>query len=296
MLRAVDFKVNFFKVTTPSPNSNFGKILDFCSQWDEDADKRNHNRVPNIVRLQELIHDSGVWIGDMLWIDMTETALRADRQGDVDPVKLAQDQGIADTTAFLYDPKLNCLLLESSRPGVTKGRFRKFYSRLNRVKGEIELPTILTADAYQNMSNLNRVTKLAVKIAGGVNGQVVKDSERPVKSGLEIAEALDAPELTLEISVGRAWRNDELNRSNVMTFVKDALSLSDNDDVRFDSMEVVGRNRREEREEINLIKDKMQYEEEIQPNSDRTIPFNKRANAIENAYRDKKSDLNNLFG
>lgn len=297
MRHTVNFKVNFFKVVMPDHGQNtFSDVLRFCKQWDDDADKRNHNLLPNIVRLQRLEENANFWTGEMLWIDMTQTALRASREGDIDPVELAQNQGIANRTGFLYDPDLNSLLLESSVPGVTRGRFRKFYGRLERVNGEIELPPILTKDAYENLSDINRVTKFKVKIAGGVSGDVLGNGDTAFSRSMEIAKEMDAPQMELVISVGRAWRNDEINRSTVMSYVKDAIGLSDQNIVSFDSLNLIGRNVDEERKELNFIQEKMQYSTEVEPGPDRTIPYGKRNGAIIEAYEENRPDLYKMYG
>lgn len=297
MHHTVNFKVNFFRVLMPDHGNNtFDDILSFCGSWNDDADKRNYNLIPNIVRLQRLEENVDHWSGEMLWIDMTQTALRASPDGDIDPVELAKDQGIADRTGFLYDPEVNTLLLESSVPGVTRGRFRRFYGRLNRVKGEIELPPILTKDAYENINDINRVTKFKVKIAGGVNGDILDGDKTAVGRSIDIANKMDAPQLELVISVGRAWRNDELNRNSVIEYVKDAIGLSDQEIVSFDSLNLVGRDVDEERKELNFIRDRMKYSTEIQPDPDRTIPYGKRSGALLEAYEENKSEIYEMYG
>jgi hypothetical protein len=301
-MNTVPFRADYFRVQLSAANpGSFEDLLEHCANWPAEADERNLNETVFILRLQELHKDGPLWCGDMLYIDMTQTSLKADIRGKIDPVKLLQDEGIAKAAAFLYDPQLNVLALESQHVGPTRRRVIGFFERSTPVLGEIHLEPILRLDAYKRFTELQDVTTFQVKVAGGIRGAALEDAEDSVRGTLELAKELDAPTIEIKVSVGRSWRSDSISKAGVFNYVKSALSLNsrsedESDSVRFDRLEASGLKEDGQMDHIDLIKERMRDQDELAPDNKRVISYERRLGMLQSMYDGRVDELSDIFG
>lgn len=276
---------------------NFGRLLRDCTTWGPNHEDRVHEMGDtDAIRLHNLKLTEGLWRGNLVRIYYDRTAQRADANGTLDPVSLDDHQGIGNDTAFLYDPETRILVLESNRSGVTKGRFRDYFSRLPDVNGEIQIDPVIRPDAVERFrEGVVRVTRFDVKIAGITGGDSLRDDDEALGNLINTASALDSPSLNASFSVGRQWRNSDLNLNRIRSQLNQWLNRDSSDEgATIEKLEMHGRDQDEEKRVIDLVEDLLKDSKEVTTNSERVVTYKERIRALSNSFFSHRAGLRSL--
>lgn len=293
----MDFTVDYYRVQTPE-GTTFVDALEECSLYERFSEELRLFGLGNFIRLEQLSHDGACWEGDLVRSIMDRTAMRVPMEAPTRPIKLGEDEGLGKQVAFLYDSDLSVLALQKNRRGATPSRFAQYFNRFMGTSGKVELHPILSRQAMENFDEMARHTKLHIKVAGGHRGEV-GTGNTSFQRMMQVAEDMGSPNLKMTLSVGRQWRDEQLNGGAVRSFVQDVIKKFTGDDepeAEVEKIVIDGRNPNEEKIEVDLIEDRMTDSAGMPTNDDRAPAYALRRKLIEQFFNNRRSELESMFG
>lgn len=289
-----NIKFRFWKLKMPeSAGIGFGELIGMGTK------KAQRTQVVDQEYFQLLEMErksSGVVCCDVTHIRMNEGATVGSLTGAERLVHLEEHEGLSEKTAFLFDEKLEVLLVQQNRHGVSESKLVAFFEGVGDLSDQIELEPILTREAMQRLMDMKRSTKMIAKIAGPINVAAMKDPDAmAVSEFVELAEALEAPQLLIEASVGRASGSRNLS-DRVFKIVRALFRANNMGHARVTKLEVTGRDAENVKTVVDLIAQQMTCEEKLELDRYRQIPFAARRAALIRGFKSQRSEISEMFG
>lgn len=282
--------IDFFTVEMPEDSPPFDSVLVKVGALDHQS--RNFDVGSTPVRLQHYSRSGNLIHGDLVRIRMDELPAKASLSGDVGPLNLESDEGLGEETAFLYDSRLNALLLQRNRVGVTASVFVKYFEGMAELSDPINLLPTMRSDAMKRLDELATVRKLKLKVSGTENLRAFKKAEYGLSTLADLSSALSAP--TVSIEVGMSYARGSMHVRAVKNAVKKALKLTDVEALTLD-----GYNALEDKEVIDFIKDRMSDSVSIPPSQvdgrSRSVSYYVRNAVLKEAWERAHDELGELL-
>ncbi len=193
-------KIDFWQVSE-GKNKAFPAILSDLVKLPSAS--RIHNSKDNPIRLSKLaINKLGLWEGDMVRIRMDYVPPKAKIAGGITPLKLANDEGIGEETAFLFDPKLNILVTQRNRYSVSANALASYIFEKAKLPDFVVFAPIIRAEAFEKLRKMTSVRKFQVNFARITNIAPLKNIDAGVGQMVSILENYGGFAGNIAVSMG----------------------------------------------------------------------------------------------
>lgn len=293
-------KIDFYRVEMPPEfGGTFARLLQQISTMPLD-DSRNAQAIgsnrEDRIRLQEASSSHQRWEGDMIRIRMDELPLVASLDGKTEPVDLEDDEGIGEETAFRYHSGLRVLALQRNRTGVSAYAFARYFELMGELDETIILEPVLELDTLNRLNAIHDVTKFEIRFAGLRNiGEIFQGQDATIKQFITVADQFRAPTMTVTLSMGHA-RDGFLATSKVKRVARALRRLVSSDRGAVKRIEISGHSDTDEKDVIDLLKDRMIEIRDVELDADRRVPYGSRLSALRDACRSRQQELRRMFG
>jgi hypothetical protein len=287
--------IDFYKARIPS---SWPSLEDLMKQVDEisSSDQKTVSINSFPVRLERLETSENIWEGDMVRIQMNELPDIAKVSGGSQPINVEDDEGLGESTAFLYDAKLQVLVIQRTVSGVSATTFSKYFNHFIDEAGDIGLQVILELDVIQRLNSFNLARRLDIRVAGLDHLSAFNDVERGVEEMIELAKKYQSPTLNLSLSMSHDKENS-LSLENIISTAKGWLKIGNSEEkVKVNKLSVSGKeDELSETSIIHLIGKTIRERKEVTL-VNRRLPYQGRRKAINNAWKGRRDDLRKMFG
>lgn len=194
-------KVDFFQVQQREGDGPFADVIGRIEQIEMAS--RIHSTTKGPIRLQRSARwsDFGDCIeGDMVRIRIGDPAAIGGLSGSLRSAVTADDEGPAESTAFLYDTVAKVLLVQRSRTGVSATTILEYLC--HKGGGRADLAAILRRDAIARLRRMTRIRKATIKVAK-VSDISELNMNPTLAKAISLANEMQSPTLELDFSVGR---------------------------------------------------------------------------------------------
>lgn len=195
-------RVSYFQIVAPSesvrPLSDM--LLDIGTLPTSKREKRLSQNV--LFRLERIEEQDRFVLGDFTRRQMTDIPPEALADG-LTELSLRDGSGLGHSSAFLVDERSGCLALEMRRGAASSGRVLE-YLRAFEDGLQLRLPPHLSSGAWERFG-AGRTRQLRFRVASAANLDAVRadDDVGLISTLLAQRDALNAPQITVEVSVGR---------------------------------------------------------------------------------------------
>jgi hypothetical protein len=283
-------RVDFYKVVMPEDSKvEFEGILnEVCRSPDDDT--RNIEIRESPVRLRKGGIASGNWEADMTRIRMNMLPVKAKLSGEIEPIRLRDDEGIGEETAFLYHPPKQTLVLQRNMHGVSASALAAYFESKGGLSGPIILEPILQQGAYEKLADLQVVTKFDIRIAAHSDLNSLKNSGHGVASMIDVLTEFQAPHAAISLSMGRE-RKGSLAVKQVINTAKRVLGLSSGEANPVTKIVVSGRTDDDERLVLDLLQYRLFEWVELDPDEDRRVSYRQRRTALRSTWNKNRAQI-----
>ncbi|MBD2479877.1 MULTISPECIES: DUF6731 family protein [Nostocaceae] len=286
--------VDFFKVVIPADmNVSFGEVLQKVMQLP--ANQRFQEVRLHYVSLHEAVFGwQQIWEGEIVRLRMDNIPVKANLAGKIEDFKLADDEGIGEQSAFIYDPATNILLLQSNKHGVSSGNFARYFELIIGSNTSIYIDPVIQWDAVQRLEQMKTVTKLNISIAALENMSVFENSG--LEEFVNLTTAYQAPVIDVEFKVSRS-KQPSLLLDKVRNATTKLLRISNQNQSQVKKIRISGSSDDDDNLYVDLLKDKMRESIQIKASKgQRNIPYLERQKALRDAWEKRKSEILKMYG
>lgn len=295
---ATEHKVtfDFYHVRTTSGKS-FSKVL--ANILTKTGRQRNE---PIDSGSQCRLHTAGqsgnLWHGEMIRIRMNNLPPAASLDGDIDDLKLDDNQGIGLGAAFLFDSKRDVVVMQRNKHAISSRVFVRYMSAKGGC-GEVRLLPIMSSNVWKRFNNMDQPKKLIVKIAPMEHMHAMKGSRHGVEDIANLSTKIDAPIMEITASIGYK-RDRALSLHGVKAFINELLAISP-DHSELDKLKIGGKDENNESDEIDLLEEfiaetlSIGSEEVVGENDRRVLGYEARHNAALRAWENRCPELDLLL-
>lgn len=243
----------------------------------------------NYVRFENYRCQGTLRIGCVSKLNMDDLPSKARvTQPGVEPLNLADDEGVASLTSFVISPQFNVLVLQRNFQGVRAGSFVHLLESLTNISG-IGLNLIFEVDALQKLNRMNYFSKYILKIANPSSPEDYR--EVSVKEAAKLARYFDARTVKFELGIGPGPSKGFLAINSVKESIIKILKIADTDNLNLESLIIRGKEFDDEKmSTLDLLKQRLVYEADV-PFLNRTIPPTELERAAWEAFEKKEMDL-----
>jgi hypothetical protein len=288
--------IDFYKVRIPS---TWPSLENLMKQVDEISSSNQKtvriNGFP--IRLERLENSGDIWEGEMTRIQMNELPDIAKVSGGSQPIDINEDEGLGASTAFLYDSKLQVLVIQRTMSGVSAPGFSRYFKNFfKELDGQIGLYVILEPDVMRKLNSFGSVGSLKVSVSGLDHLEIFDDMERGVKEAKALADNYQSPTIDLNLSMSHDKKNS-LSIESVTATVKGWLKIHNTQNkVKVVKLSVSGKeDELSQASVLNLIGKTIREQKEV-PLVNRRLPYEGRKDAIKKAWAERHKDLIAMFG
>jgi len=252
-------KIDFFSVEIDS-SSDLEIILKNLHSLPSDSGKRNEEINDDWIRLARGKLSEGGYLGDMMRISMAPAGFRANLAGEIVPVNLNKDEGMAECSAFYYDFESSILVLQRNSKAVTSSQLSRYFKRVADVDGEVEIQPILRPTDIMKMKALPVIRKIHIA-SSIVDAMTTMDNiDGNTRQIILTAAQAESPGIELIMKSARekgATLNQAVAAETVESWLKIHEYLSDDEDEVVKKIVVTGKDESGTTAEFDLLKDRM---------------------------------------
>ena len=278
------FKVLFFQVDMGLNRSTFADLLQriqILSPEERTAESKN-------LRLDKIEKDelTKVWYGTLTKIRMDNLPEKMNHKtGESSDLLINDDEGIAEMSAFLFDPEVNLLLVQRSTYGPSETAFSEYFHE-KCTTSPIAMNIILKRDVLEKLRNMQILYKFECKMAKPVADVFVNDSS--VTNFLNSLGTTEYADVEIILSADKS--------TGLASWIKKfATLLSQNITGRYKRLKVGGISSDGTQDFLDLLQCKKEELVEIERDSFRTISFTTRKNVLKEAYSDTKEEMYEMY-
>ncbi len=156
-------KIDFFRVEMADASAaDVESLLRKVHQMPPDSQKRNVEINDDWVRLARgTLTDAG-YLGDLMRISMAPAGFRANLAGEITPVNLNKDEGMADCSAFYFDFESSLLALQRNSKGVSSRAFAGYLKQIGDLDTDVEIRPVLHPTDLMKVKVLPVIRKLHI--------------------------------------------------------------------------------------------------------------------------------------
>lgn len=278
----IQIKIGFYQPTVLNkPPKTFTELLQGIQDLPDDETRTFSKRNFHPVRIQNLQQWNGFWWGDAMRIRMNAEIQRAKLSGAVREIEFDDDEGVGESSAFLYHPGTNMLVLQELHGAVSRTSFAVYLKAIGQV-GKIELRPAINPDALQRIERLE-VKELRIRMAR-IFHTPDNVAERLSTGLFRSLDALDAGGATIVVKPAPKGR-----LAKVGQFITELMAADETNGLDLENVSVTG-NDDEEIRVIDLLEDRLVTTVEIELGNGRRPDAAQRRDALRNAW-DRHEDF-----
>ena len=280
-----DFKVSFFQVNMQKNSETFEDYL----QRIQALKQEERTETQKNVRVDNLSFDDckKLWTGAITKIRMESLPERMNQKtGACSSLPISDDEGIAETTAFLFDPAINILLTQRSSYGPRESVLAEYVQKkCNSLPFEINV--VLKKDMYERLKNVATLYRLECATA-----KLSPDAFSSNKSAGSFLRSLGTTDY---VSINLILTAEK--KQGLAPWIKDlALLLIKNISGRYKKLRIGSTFTDGSTDILDLLSAKKEEIISLERDSFRTISFITRKGILSTAYATNKENLYELFG
>ena len=227
-------------------------------------------------------------LGDFIRIRMGAMPVRARLDGQTSLFELDDNEGIGEETAFLYDPNLQCLVLQRNRHGVSLGRVSRYLERW--AEEVVFVDPILEVSSLQALTEMEAVRRVEVSIGAVDRANFLEGQGRGVREVMGLMESFRAPRVRMTLSMGHDYESSLLKGAvrNLGRFLR--RGEVDSSFLRLHGLDANG-----EETMLNLLEGRMREHVEVALDGNRTFSFVMRSGGLKAAFQARLDELRSLI-
>lgn len=184
--------------------------------------------------------------------------------------------------------------MQKNRQYCSHFAFGNYFGEMGDLDGPLLLVPALRPDVYQKFNEFNRIYHMDVRVAGLESARKLVGEGHGVATLLGLMNNLQSPTLKVEFGVGRG--GGTMSASTAKTYLRRILRWLSKEEHFVEKLKVRGSpNLDTPPEVLDLIKDRLVDDVEVDMDEDRRISFQKRGNALKELWRKRRKDLVQLF-
>jgi len=256
-----------------------------------DDESRTIDRPDGPVRLQFARHSVNCWQGELIRIRLGEEPKKANIKGKVEPITFAEDEGLGEETAFLYDPELQMVAYHEHRGGVSLTNAARYFKAVGRIRSILFEP-VLRPEVIERVDRMGRVREFIVHLAGVHTGRHLRGIGGPALSLFGAANAFQAPKAKFHLSIGR-----EGSLENVKEAIAEFMRADEETREQVKKLVVIGSEAEggDHEEVIDLIQDRLVVPVEVDLRGGRLSDARRRG-AVYDAWLAQRDGLRAAYG
>ncbi len=286
-------KIDFFTVEIASA-TDLEIILKKLHALPSDSGKRNEEFDDDWIRLARGTVSEDGYLGDLMRISMAPAGFRANLSGEIVPVNLSQDEGMAECSAFYYDFESSILVLQRNSKAVTSSQVSRYFKRVADVEGEVEIRPILRPTDIMKVKALPVIRKIHIA-SNVIDVMTTMDNidENTRRVILSAAQA-ESPGIELIMKSARekgATLNQAVATETIESWLKIKEYVSDEEGEVVKKIVVTGKDDSGTTAEFDLLKDRMFTVMSFDWIPDDAELWKTRSNQIQQAWDLNKANL-----
>ena len=286
-------KIDFFTVETGS-SSDLEIILKNLHALPADSGKRNEEINDDWIRLARGKPGEDGYLGDMMRISMAPAGFRANLAGEIVPVNLSKDEGMAECSAFYYDYATSILVLQRNSKAVTSSQLSRYFKRVADVDGEVEIKPILRPTDIMKVKALPVIRKIHIASTIVDVMTTMNNIDENTRQTILSAAQAESPGLEMIMKSARekgATLNQAVATEVIESWLKIHDSLSDDENEIVKKIVVTGKDESGATAEFDLLKDRMFTVMNYQWVPDDAELWKSRSDQIQQAWDLNKANL-----
>lgn len=212
-------RADFFRIGLPAGTPPFQDILTNLAAEADPAQRSIETR-DGWHRLQYLELRDRQWWGSCIRLRMQDLPHLGRLDGDLSALGLAEDEGLAEETSFVYQPRYGVMALQRNFQGVRPGAVEDLLARLAEI--DLTLEVVLRTDTLQRLRRMRIVRDIEVTFARPSNPGVYRGLAS-IESMLAAADDVGA--IRLKVSMGMGHRRGSLRASQAIALVRSFLRV-----------------------------------------------------------------------
>ncbi|MDF1825618.1 MAG: hypothetical protein P1U68_13305 [Verrucomicrobiales bacterium] len=290
-------KIDFFTVEI-GDSTDLEIILKKLHALPGDSGKRNEEINDDWIRLARgTVKESG-YLGDMMRISMAPAGFRANLNGEVVPVNLNKDEGMAECAAFYYDFETSVLVLQRNSKAVTSSQLSRYFKRVADVSGEVEIKPVLRPTDMTKVKTLPVIRKIHIASTVVDAMTTMEEIDSNTRQVILSAAQAESPGIELIMKSARekgATLNQAVATETIESWLKIHEDLSDEENEIVNKIVVTGKDEAGATAEFDLLKDRMFTAMNYQWVPDDIELWNNRANEIQKAWDLNKAGIKRIL-
>jgi len=278
---------DYFNVT--EEKGTFVQILDHLHKITNVAGRNYYiDGVP--MRLDEVHKDTllnaGIIEGDMIKIRMDNIPSKASVRGSKKTLGLNDDEGLGEETAFLYDSKHKIAIIQRNRRGTTYRIFEQYFNSFGiDLNSMITFEPIICPGTIEKMESANSYRKLIVKVQPFQSAAMLKSCGPAVGHAIDAMKDIGGEKIEICVSLSRS-SDKTLNKLGIQALVKKLLKCNqDTPGSSIQKLQMTADIEDTGVEPIDFLRDRVQFSDELESDSQRQISYTSRKNFLRRAWR-----------
>lgn len=275
-----NMNISFFQV---SMGMNAANLSD-C--FEKLLEKEKFTFTDKGLHFHGLICKQGLYLGSISKIRMNALPERINSKTlQSGEIPLNKEDGLAESTAFLYDPRINIILAQKSQHGPSISNLTVvFENQLGALP--IEFDVVIKKDALKKLNDMNEIKKIVFRIAKPAPDCIIDNAN--ASALLDSIFSTGSINSEVKLSAGR--------KGTLTKWIKDlAYHLTHNENLfNTEKIIVTGCNEEGERDTLSLLKWKLEHTEKVSGDF-RTLSLELRFRILLSAHQAKKDELYEMF-
>lgn len=286
-------KIDFFTVEI-ADSTDLEIILKKLHSIPSNSEKRNEEINDDWIRLARGTIKEDGYLGDMMRISMAPAGFRANLSGEVVPVNLSKDEGMAEFSAFYYDFETSVLVLQRNSKAVTSSQLSRYFKRIADVPGEVEIKPILRPTDMTKVKTLPVIRKIHIASTVVDAMTTMENIDSNTRQVILSAAQAESPGIELIMKSARekgATLNQSVATETIESWLKIHDDLSDEENDIVNKIVVTGKDDSGATAEFDLLKDRMFTVMNFQWVPDDIELWKTRSNEIQKAWDLNKASI-----
>lgn len=241
------------------------------------------------LRLESYRMEGNIRIGSATKINTLTLPSKANiRVPGVQSLGLADDEGVANLTAFVIDPVNLAVVMQRNSQGVRAGSFVHLLENLLGIS-DIGLNIMLETDVVNKLNRMQFFSKFTVRIANPTAPQNYEDVA--VRESAQIAQYYNARDIKLELGIGSGQNRGPLAIQRIKATINKLLNARE--ETKLQSLVVRGKENDDDRiEPLDLIQQRLSCEIDV-PITSRSLQQDMLERAVWQAYEINQQEIVN---
>lgn len=271
-------------------------VLTQIAGLQEGDPRRLYPRDTKVIRLETITQQGNFWLGEFAGIRTRSAAKKGHIHGKIETLNFVDGEGLAEEVAFLIAPETNILALQANRQGATSSSVIHFLERFAvGGGGGLDLLPVPSPSGLERFSRLKKVSTFRVGLAKLEHGHAFAERQDSVTNLMNIASELQAPMVSLEVTVGNHWRKQGLSMDGIRRFVQELLNVKEGEGLDVEQVQVTGRTEDDERDVLDLVLERLRETVYLEPDEGRSISLRARWQKLIEAYAKHEAYLTENF-